>query len=115
MQVYKDEVQGEQRQQAYSQQTQQVTHFYTFQAASAVPESQSREYQKSGLRKYLANQNSYFILFALLAGSEFLREQGAKHFDDHPEHHGADQDKEEQAHQHNSGIYQKFDHCDTSH
>lgn len=49
MQVYKEKVQGQQRQQAYNQQTQQITHFYTFLAASADRIPQSRERRKSGL------------------------------------------------------------------
>ena len=52
----------------------------------------------------------YLVLFALPTGLESLREQGAQHTHDYPEHTGSQQDEHEQEHQHKSGRNEKFYH-----
>ena len=52
----------------------------------------------------------YLVFFALPTGLESLREQGAQHTHDYPEHTGSQQDEHEQEHQHKSGRNEKLNH-----
>ena len=51
-----------------------------------------------------------FVFFALCTGLELMGEQGAQEFEDHPQHGRANENKEEQKHQHNSGVNEKLNH-----
>ena len=52
----------------------------------------------------------YLILFTLFTGLESVREQGAQHLDNDPQHTGTQQDENEHEHQHNSGGNKKLNH-----
>lgn len=57
---------------------------------------------------------SYLVLFALPARLEALGEQGTQNLDHNPEHTGAEQNKDEHEHQHDSGGDEKLNHGNTS-
>lgn len=52
----------------------------------------------------------HLVLFALLTGLEFLREQGAQELDNDPQHSRSQQSEDEHEHQHKGGDNEKLYH-----